>query len=876
MAQEQVILDIKVDSAEAVTNIDRAQKALALLKDEQDKLDESYSKGTITYEEYMKATADCTEQIIAQKNAIKANNDVLKQNVKELTAADGSLSQMRAKLKQMTTAYDNMSKAEREADDKGGALLRQIQDQTKAIQDAEMASGRYQRNVGNYPKIFDLANTSMGRLLVGIQGFTGAAPGVQGATKAMSAGVKGLKIQLTQLLANPIVAVIAAVIIKVRMYIKLIEKVIDTMKSTDEGGTALAALFESFRPIMDVVNKAFGLLATGLTYVVKGITAATNAVLGLIPAFKRSGEAAMDYVKAVDALEEADRQLVVQKSQTNKEISELQLKMLDKEKYSAKEREAMAKQVQELERKNLEQEQKNERERIRLKEEEFLKEHGWQNKRGKEREEALNRLKDDQQDELSQMRAHYTDLETEMNNHLRRTIQREQQAKEEQAKEEEEKRKKAREAYKKRLELRAQASANELAAIRALEDAELAIMEEGEAKQIRAAELAYQRSVEDLNKQVEEQRKAGTLTEKAANAVRLQLIDMEIAYQQQVTQIQKKAVDERLKNEQDAAKKAKAEREKLAKVQAQAVQTAESLRQAQELAAAEGDQRKKLDLQAQFASEEAEAAHKKYDELAAIQDDYYAHGYATLEEYQIARDNANMKAIEADKKAAAERKKIADYEKQVQQAKYTAIMGALSSLQALTEEVGQDNKAAAVAAKTLALAQIAIETGKAIATAITGAMESAAATGPAAAFTAPAFIAEMTGIVLGGVASAISTVKSAKFAEGGLVQGAGTGTSDSIHARLSNGESVMTAKATKMFYDQLSAMNVAGGGVAFPNTGSKTAFASGGVVSTETLAASRQAEEMERMLRQIQPVVSVREITNVSNRVAVKERISRQ
>lgn len=51
------------------------------------------------------------------------------------------------------------------------------------------------------------------------------------------------------------------------------------------------------------------------------------------------------------------------------------------------------------------------------------------------------------------------------------------------------------------------------------------------------------------------------------------------------------------------------------------------------------------------------------------------------------------------------------------------------------------------------------------------------------------------------------------FATGGYVQGAGTGTSDSIPARLSNGESVMTAKATSMFSPILSAFNQLGGGV---------------------------------------------------------------
>lgn len=54
-----------------------------------------------------------------------------------------------------------------------------------------------------------------------------------------------------------------------------------------------------------------------------------------------------------------------------------------------------------------------------------------------------------------------------------------------------------------------------------------------------------------------------------------------------------------------------------------------------------------------------------------------------------------------------------------------------------------------------------------------------------------------------------------KFATGGLVQGMGTSTSDSIIANLSNGESVINAKSTAMFGNLLSQINQAGGGVGF-------------------------------------------------------------
>lgn len=66
----------------------------------------------------------------------------------------------------------------------------------------------------------------------------------------------------------------------------------------------------------------------------------------------------------------------------------------------------------------------------------------------------------------------------------------------------------------------------------------------------------------------------------------------------------------------------------------------------------------------------------------------------------------------------------------------------------------------------------------------------------------------------------------------GKVRGPGTGTSDSIPARLSNGESVINAKSTSMFGSLLSAINVAGGGVPFAMPNFTGRFATGGVSSS--------------------------------------------
>lgn len=188
--------------------------------------------------------------------------------------------------------------------------------------------------------------------------------------------------------------------------------------------------------------------------------------------------------------------------------------------------------------------------------------------------------------------------------------------------------------------------------------------------------------------------------------------------------------------------------------------------------------------------------------------------------------------------------------------KWNTISSLTNSAAQLVRNFGAESKAMTALAKTLALATVAINTGKAISEAI------AANAGKPWGF---ATIATVIAQILSAMTSATSIINSAKFATGGLVSGPGTGTSDSIPAMLSNGESVMTARATGMFAPLLSTLNQLGGGV--PITPGEPTPAIG-----EEFLAAAIAKGMERMPR---PVVSVEEINKVSKRVEVIERMGR-
>ena len=200
-------------------------------------------------------------------------------------------------------------------------------------------------------------------------------------------------------------------------------------------------------------------------------------------------------------------------------------------------------------------------------------------------------------------------------------------------------------------------------------------------------------------------------------------------------------------------------------------------------------------------------------------------------------------------------KALAEEEYQTQKAKWEALGGVMQSLSGLIEEFGAESKAAAVAAKAMALGEIAVKTGVAIA----GGISQAAAAGPFPANLVA--IATTVATVLANIASATKMVKSAKFATGGYVSGAGSGTSDSIPAQLSNGESVNNARSTAMFAPIYSSLNQMGGGI--PIVAAQTA--------SQVQGEDMLARSFAKGLKALDLRVGVDEISRVQNRVRVVE-----
>lgn len=95
-----------------------------------------------------------------EEEAIRKNIKAQKDQIIQSESEEGSITNLRKQLTQLIITYDNMGRVRREGG-AGKALLAQIKVIQNELSAAEQASGRFQRNVGNYSSAFNGLGTSI-------------------------------------------------------------------------------------------------------------------------------------------------------------------------------------------------------------------------------------------------------------------------------------------------------------------------------------------------------------------------------------------------------------------------------------------------------------------------------------------------------------------------------------------------------------------------------------------------------------------------------------------------------------------------------------------------------------------------------------------
>lgn len=858
---EEKILEIKVRYDKAITKIAEYSTELDKLKAREKQLKEDVSKGRIEREKYNLMMAETKIAAKEYTESIRVLNKQIQNERKEQTEMEGSLVRLRAELSNLTAAYDRLSRVERE-----GVKGKELQDKINAITDelkgAEEETQRFYRNVGNYEAAILKAAQSNIPFLDSIIKMQTELGGVKQAFNVGKTAVIGFSKQLLALLTNPIVAILA----NIAAAIMLVSKAINSSEEASNRWNIITApLSRSLDFLLNIVQR----LAGGILSVVESgakmigwIAKMAEKLPGIgkyIRDINDANREAIKLAKEEAAIAKQARTDQIQNAKDQLEVARLRQQAKDKEKFTAEERLAFVKQANKLE-----EEQAKRNVDLATREFELLRKRSEWAENDAETNDKLAELEAAKYNAEKEYFSKTMEL-LEQENTIRGEIVTVQKAVAEKV---------------------AAIKEKEREEIRKAEDEALKIVKDAQEKQFIETKRVYERQIEDLRIRLR--------TEIGLTATMRQALNQQIiALEQQKNDALQQLSEEQLMKEMESRQKlislqlesvkAGSEQEYQLKIQQLVVQRDVELRQKElteqmKLAVTEKYNKEIDDLSVQH---ENDTAKKQADALKLRLDNELAeaklNGYSELEllrmqEQQKLELKDSLRRMEeesdaefrarqlaADQEYLDAKQAVIDKEVEMQQNKGESLSVLAGNLSDLLEQAAGDNENMAQLAKILAIAEVSIAQGVAIAKAVETATRSSATW-----IDMLAAIGTVVASVTTVMGKAMKSVKSAKFAQGGKVEGPGSGTSDSIPAMLSNGESVMTAAATSMFAPLLSAFNQIGGGIPINVTAS----------SNQALGEDMLAKAVAKgMMMAPAPVVSVEEFTSVANRVKYVENL---
>lgn len=858
---EEKILEIKVRYDKAITKIAEYSTELDKLKAREKQLKEDVSKGRIEREKYNLMMAETKIAAKEYTESIRVLNKQIQNERKEQTEMEGSLVRLRAELSNLTAAYDRLSRVERE-----GVKGKELQDKINAITDelkgAEEETQRFYRNVGNYEAAILKAAQSNIPFLDSIIKMQTELGGVKQAFNVGKTAVIGFSKQLLALLTNPIVAILASIAAAIMLVSKAINS---SEEASNRWNIITAPLSRSLDFLLNIVQR----LAGGILSVVESgakmigwIAKMAEKLPGIgkyIRDINDANREAIKLAKEEAAIAKQARTDQIQNAKDQLEVARLRQQAKDKEKFTAEERLAFVKRANKLE-----EEQAKRNVDLATREFELLRKRSEWAENDAETNDKLAELEAAKYNAEKEYFSKTMEL-LEQENTIRGEIVTVQKAVAEKV---------------------AAIKEKEREEIRKAEDEALKIVKDAQEKQFIETKRVYERQIEDLRIRL---RTEIGLTATMRQALNQQIIALEQQKNDALQQLSEEQLMKEMENRQKLISlqlesvKAGSEQEYQLKMQQLVAQRDVELRQKElteqmKLAITEKYNKEIDDLSVQH---ENDTAKKQADALKLRLDNELAeaklNGDSELEllrmqEQQKLELKDSLRRMEeesdaefrarqlaADQEYLDAKQAVIDKEVEMQQNKGESLSVLAGNLSDLLEQAAGDNENMAQLAKILAIAEVSIAQGVAIAKAVETATRSSATW-----IDMLAAIGTVVASVTTVMGKAMKSVKSAKFAQGGKVEGPGSGTSDSIPAMLSNGESVMTAAATSMFAPLLSAFNQIGGGIPINVTAS----------SNQALGEDMLAKAVAKgMMMAPAPVVSVEEFTSVANRVKYVENL---
>lgn len=875
---EDIILNIEVKYEDAIGGIAKYQREIDLVRASQSKLKQELKDGKITQDQYNRSMAASKAQIDAAKKAQRLLHREIQNNITAQTKNEDSLRSLRAQLSNTTKDFDDLSRAEREGA-KGTELLEKIKALQEELRGAEEASGRFQRNVGNYQSInkglldgLKQINPQLGALLEKLQASPAFAEKFGKANEFLTQKLKLSASAATALqfaVAGLVVLGIALAIKAYQEWTKEQERQLKTQKEFgDKTGEILGGVivtvkklrnewlalgndfkkkqefveknkteFDKLGVSIQNVNDAENILVKSTSQFIQAMELRAKANASYEIASEKYKEYAKKVQEAKNALESAPSfadKWNAEVSQFNAGFSRLfkPLGMIEKkwdvaEGYKNKRVESLTQEAKEIDK--VANSYLNSYADLSKQADELLNNIGIKATQDtstifsideKRLLQDLAKYKVDTEAQTQKTIA--TDNEKSYQERLNATyLYYQQQLLSQKIEDEILLSQEGLSATQKEL-IKAKSNQRLIDLQKELNDSTLQLMKDEDAKQVGA----FKTNLDN---------KLATVKQGSDAELELKLQQLALQEQAEIESAERTGADIALIRE----------KYRQLEIQEQEKQDAYLTSQKQK-----EFQNRILEAELEGQNTLAIKIEQKMAELEALKQ---LEGESDLDYYNRKLQLQNeLKGIEDD---------YLNYQLETRTQVMQATSVIAGGFQELFESMAEDNAAFAGFAKAMALYQIGVDT----ATALTAGVKQAQSVpfpGNIAA------IATTVATILSNIAKAKKYLtaskepKAPKFNQGGLVTGEGSGTSDSIRAYLSNGESVMTARTTAMFSPILSAFNQIGGGVP---------------ISTQDTSNQVMGEEMlsrafaKAVLGIPNPVVSVQEIDNVTNRIGVLE-----
>ncbi len=396
---KQVVIDLKLLPNDTVRTIQDLQTKIANLKQVMAGMRAQGMENTQTYIKLESVMKD-------MQNTLRANQKVLVAEIQQQKQNGDSINALRGQLKSLRAAYEDLTAAERNSA-KGNEMLDKIQNVTTELKKAEEAQMDWSRSVGNYKSA--LEGLPFGKVIAGFNTLSQGTGKLSVAIKNGALMVKTLGKEFLALLANPIVAGIAAIT-------AVVMKLTNSIKKNDEAMTALQSLMASLQPVLNIIEKGFQAIVGVITKAINGISNFIQKVMQLVPGLREYSKANEDVVRSADALEDKEREYTLNNAKRQKEISELRNKAVQSDKYSANERKKFLQQAMDLEKEDLGEKRDIAAERYRIAKEEALLSIGVTEMT----KEAWANLSDETKNHLTDLEAAMVLAEKEYNDGTRR------------------------------------------------------------------------------------------------------------------------------------------------------------------------------------------------------------------------------------------------------------------------------------------------------------------------------------------------------------------------------------------------------------------------------------------------------------------------